>query len=522
MSPFALDGKGNSGTWDAGRTCGTNAPVSSGDSARLRGTPRRCWHLGTAGLTPACDRGHRQGRRGITSPIVSAPPFHPPQRDAGGGLLRLLGVGFGIAVIVGSTLGVGILRTPALIAAQVPSVPGILAVWAVGGLYSILASACLTELGAMLPYAGGYYAYARRAFGASIGFAVGWTDWLTYCGVLGYVSIAVGEFTGVLVPSLAPATTPIALGTLLLFASLQLTGVRVSSRFQQVATAVKFGAFLLLVVACAAHALANGGPPPSHTAAASSTIAGLVYALQAVVITYGGWQSALYFAEEDRDPARNLPRSMIGGVSAVVVVYLLVNIALLAVLPLATLGGATLPAADAAQVVFGSRGATLITALSIISLPPLLNAILMLASRVLFALGRDGLVWHGAAFVGASGTPSVAMGVTTAMAALLVVTGTFQMLIAIVSVYLAANCFVTCVALMALRRSAPDLERPFRAWGYPFSAAFVIAASGAFLVGTVAGDLPTAVRAVGLLVAGFVIRPFTTRLPATPRALPGP
>ena len=122
------------------------------------------------------------------------------------GLLRILGVGFGLAVIVGSTLGIGILRTPGLVAGQLSSRSSILAVWLVGGLYTLLGSVCLTELGTMLPQAGGYYVYARRAFGDTVGFAVGWSDWITYCAVLGYVTIAMGEFTAALAPSLAPAT----------------------------------------------------------------------------------------------------------------------------------------------------------------------------------------------------------------------------------------------------------------------------------------------------------------------------
>lgn len=448
-------------------------------------------------------------------------PAPPNASPAGQGLFRLLGVGFGVAVIVGSTLGVGILRAPALVAAQVPSTPGILAVWVVGGLYSILASVCLTELGTMLPYAGGYYAYARRALGDGVGYGVGLTDWICYCGVLGYVSIGLAEFVGVLVPGVAGATTPIALGTLVLFAALQLGGVRVSSQFQQVTTAVKCAAFLLLIVACLVHAVGGGVTATSAAGGPAPGVSGLVYALQAVVITYGGWQSALYFAEEDRDPRRNLPRSMIGGVVAVLVVYVLVNVALLAVLPPTVLAGSTLAAADAAQIVFGGRGGQIITLLSIVSLPPLLNAILMIGSRILFALGRDGLLWAGTAQVGESGTPVVAMALTTAVAAVLIATGTFQTLIAVVSVYLAANCFVTCVALMVLRRREPALERPFRAWGYPTSAVVVIAISGAFLVGTIAGDPRTAARAVGLLALGLVVRAVVARVSPTPAPATG-
>src|SRR5216117_2380746 len=155
------------------------------------------------------------------------------------GLIRILGVGFGLAVIVGSTLGIGILRTPGLVAGQLPTRTAILAVWIAGGLYTLIGAACLAELGTMLPEAGGYYVYARRAFGDSVGFAVGWTDWVTYCAVLGYVSIAIGEFTAVLAPSLAGFIKIVATATLVRLVALQSAGIRVSSRFQEATTAVK-------------------------------------------------------------------------------------------------------------------------------------------------------------------------------------------------------------------------------------------------------------------------------------------
>ena len=141
------------------------------------------------------------------------------------GLIRILGVGFGLAVIVGSTLGIGILRTPGLVAGQLPNSTAILTVWIVGGLYTLVGAICLAELGTMLPEAGGYYVYARRAFGNGVGFAVGWTDWLTYCAVLGYVSIAIGEFAPLLLPSLAGHERAIAILSLAALAALQLAGL---------------------------------------------------------------------------------------------------------------------------------------------------------------------------------------------------------------------------------------------------------------------------------------------------------
>src|SRR5438093_642316 len=290
------------------------------------------------------------------------------------GLIRILGVGFGLAVIVGSTLGIGILRTPGLVAGQHPNPTAILAVWIAGGLYTLVGAACLAELGTMLPEAGGYYVYARRAFGETAGFAVGWTDWVSYCAVLGYVSIAIGEFTALLGPSLGGYEKTVSMVALAALAALQLAGLRVSSRFQEITTAVKCAAFLAVVAA--AMLFAPAARAGSEAASQASSFAGLIVALQSVVITYGGWQSGLYFSEEDRDPDRNLPRSIVGGVAAVIVVYLLVNVALLSVLPIGDLARSTLPAADAAQILLGGRGRQIVTILSLVSLPPMLNAIL--------------------------------------------------------------------------------------------------------------------------------------------------
>src|SRR5262249_3420603 len=159
--------------------------------------------------------------------------------------------------------------------------------------------------------------------------------------------------------------------------------------------------------------------------------------------------------EEDRDPVRHLPRAMIGGVASVIVVYALVNVALLSVLPVATLAASTLPAADAAQVVLGARGRDAITILSIVSLAPLLNAIMMIGTRILFALGRDGLLSAKTARLNAGGTPTVATVITTIVAVALIATGTFERLVGVASFFLALNYLVSCVALIVLPRREP-------------------------------------------------------------------
>jgi APA family basic amino acid/polyamine antiporter len=423
--------------------------------------------------------------------------------ETSGHLRRVLGVGFGLAVSIGGTIGVGILRTPGLVAEQLHAPLAIVLLWVAGGIYTLLGASCLTELGLMLPRAGGFYVYARRAFGNTAGFAVGWTDWLMYCSILGYLSIAIAEFISAfgLVPG--GAIRFLAVLILISIVALQWLGIRVSSQFQEVTTSLKCVAFLALVSACllaptSGHALAR---IPS-----SMTFSGLMVALQAIVITYGGWQSPLYFIEEDRDPTRNLPRTMIGGALSVIGIYLLVNIALLKILPMSELAGATLPAADAARVIAGAHGRNLIILLSVVSLVPLLNAVTMIGTRVIFGLGRDQLFWSRTSTVNAGGTPDTATLLTAAVAVGLIATGTFQRLIAVTSFFLAANYSLCCMALIVLRRREPELPRPYRAWGYPWSVWLVTAGSLSFLVGTLAGDLFSGLAALALLAVGLIGR----------------
>jgi basic amino acid/polyamine antiporter, APA family len=429
--------------------------------------------------------------------------------ETSGQLRRVLGVGFGLAVSIGGTIGVGILRTPGLVAEQLHAPLAIVLLWVAGGIYTLLGASCLTELGLMLPRAGGFYVYVRRALGDTAGFAVGWTDWLMYCSVLGYLSIAIAEFIAALGLIPGGAIRFAAVLILLSIVALQWLGIRVSSQFQEVTTSLKCIAFLVLVSACL---LVPAGEYASKPISASVTFSGLTVALQAIIITYGGWQSPLYFTEEDRDPARNLPRAMIGGVLSVIVIYALVNIALLKVLPMSELSGATLPAADAARVIAGAHGRNLIMLLSVISLVPLLNAITMMGTRVIFAMGRDELFWSRTSTVNRGGTPDVATLLTAAVAVGLIATGTFQRLIAMTSFFLAANYSLCCLALVVLRHREPELPRPYQAWGYPWSVWLVTAVSLIFLVGMLAGDLLNGLASIGLLAFGLFGRAVLTRI----------
>ena len=175
-------------------------------------------------------------------------------------LLRVLGVGFGLAVIIGNTIGAGIFRTPGTIAALLPNVWLFLGVWLIGGLYALLGTFQIAELGTMIPRSGGQYVFARHALGEYAGFIVGWSDWVSTCGSTAAVSLVIGEFAGALFPSLSGKSVSIAATIAIVFAVLQWRGVVWGSNVQNVTSLLKALAFVALIVA--AFVLGHGPSEP--------------------------------------------------------------------------------------------------------------------------------------------------------------------------------------------------------------------------------------------------------------------
>jgi APA family basic amino acid/polyamine antiporter len=418
-----------------------------------------------------------------------------------GRLLRLLGVSFGIAVTVGGTVGAGILRTPGMVAEELGSYGAIVLVWVLGGIYSLLGTVSVCELGTALPSAGGWYVYARRVFGEYAGFVVGWCDWIAQSSALAFLATALGEYTVALAPGLAGTHKLIAVATLTAFALIQWRGLRSSSRVQEATSLVKGVAFLAFVAVCFLAAPAAAAPSPGLPE--PLRIVPFILALQAVIVTYDGWYSAIYFTEEDRDPGRNLPRSAFGGVLATLAIYLLVNLALLQVLPISEIAGSQLPAAVAAARIFGERGGTVITLLSLISLFSIVNAVMLLATRIVFAMSRDGLLFAGASRVNERGTPALALAFTAAGAALLVASGTFERLVAMAAIFFVVVYVSGFLAIFLLRRREPDLPRPFRVWGYPWTTGIALAGSLLFLVGNSLSDPENTLYALALIALSY-------------------
>ena len=443
----------------------------------------------------------------FTPAVVVVPPGTEPRRQ----LPRLLGVGFGVAVAVGSMIGAGILRAPADVAALLPTAPLFLGVWVLGGAYALLGANALAELGAMHPRSGGQFVFARRAFGPFAGFVVGWNDWVSTCASVAVIALVVGDAVGALVPAMAPHASAIALGVVVLVTLLLLRGARTSDRAQRATSLVKGLVLLALVVACFAYAARHALPAPAAAVAAPTAprglalLAALVVALQGVIFAYDGWVGVIYFAEELPDPGRQVARSLFGGVLSTMAIYLLVNAAFLAVLSLPAIAHSALPAASAAALVFGGHGAAVVNAIVVAALPSAVIANLLMGSRVAYGLGRDAAApgWLGHA--SDAGTPRPAIVVSAALSAAFLLTGTFERVVALCSFLFVAGYAMSFAAVFVLRHREPLAPRPWRARGHPWTTGAVLAGSLAFLVGTVAADVKDGIIALGLVVLSYPV-----------------
>jgi basic amino acid/polyamine antiporter, APA family len=447
------------------------------------------------------------------------------QRSTAGGLLRVLGLAFGLAVVIGNTIGMGILRTPGEVAAHLPSVPLFLGIWVAGAAYALLGALSLAELGAMYPRSGGLYPLARRGLGPYPGFVVGWTDWLATCGSIAAVAIVLGEYAGPLVSPLAGLEAWTASSVVVAFALLQWGGIRIGDAAQQATSLAKAVALvglaiLALVLGPGAGAVAGGGAgvglagsgmldqgaiPPLAVPAGVLLATAVVVALQSAIYTYDGWTGPIYFGEEVRNPGRDIPRAMIGGVLLVLAIYLALNVAFLRIVPIEEMAGDPFVAATAAARLFGPWGDTVIRILMIVSLVAAVNALQLMASRVPFALSRDGLLPAGLSSVNRGGTPVPALLLGTAVALAFIATNTFDTALALLAFFFVANYAICFAVVFVMRRREPDAPRPFRVPGYPWVPGLALAGSVAFLVGAVLGDRANSLRALGLLAASLPI-----------------
>jgi basic amino acid/polyamine antiporter, APA family len=399
-------------------------------------------------------------------------------------LPRRLGLWSAMAVLVGSTIGGGIFRTPAIIAERVPAPLPMLSVWMLGGLLALCGALTYAELAALFPRSGGVYVYVREGFGRLPAFLFGWTELvLIRASALGAIATPFAEYflrSLGLDPTRPPydgAVHWVAALAIVLTATLNYIGVRWSALLLNLTTAAKYGALALLVLL----AFAVGHGNFTHFGTSAGPVGGGLFglALVSVMWAYDGWGDLSFVGGEVRDPERNLPRALMLGSSAVVAIYLLVNAAYLYLLPISRMAHSPLVAADAAQIILGRVGVGLVSLVVMVATFSTLLGSMLTAPRIFFAMADDGLFFKQVARVHPRfQTPWVAIVLTALLGIIYVSFRTFQQLADQFVVAIFPFYALAAAAVFTLRRRRPPavLPRPVRVVGYPVvPALFVLA-----------------------------------------------
>jgi basic amino acid/polyamine antiporter, APA family len=427
-----------------------------------------------------------------------------------GRLLKILGVGFGLAIVIGSAVGNGILRNPGIVATNLGSGWLIVAAWTIGGIISLIGANTYAELSTALPEDGGPYVFIRRAYGDFWGFAGGMADFAQLCFALAYFTITIGEFLRMIFPAVDGWHNSIGIGCLLVLAFLNWIGLRAGDLTQKLTSLIKVVALFALVAACLLFGPVDTAPATPVDSLLSVTdplliVGGLALAMNAVIGTYAGWNTAVYFSEENVDSSRSLPRSLFGGVATVMVIYVLVNAALVYAMPISSIAASKLPAADFISGIAGNFGGALITGLAICSVLGVMNATLMFAPRATFALSRGGFLPARLADVNKGGTPAPALFLTATLALIVALSGTYETLLEISVFIVLAIDISVYLALFVLRWKEPELPRPYRALGYPILPAIAAAAAVSILILFVIGNTTNSLISIAVIIATYPI-----------------
>lgn len=423
------------------------------------------------------------------------------------GLAKDLSFRDGMAIVVGTVIGSGIYLVPGSVARQIPSVNLVLLVWLAGGLLTLFGALSLAELGAMYPGAGGLYIYLRAAYGRPIAFLYGWgLLTLIHSGSIATLAVAFGLYLSQLMPLSAASQKGASIAVIVLLTMVNILGLRTGKLVQNLITFCKVGGIALLVVlllsARSTHtgsgALLEAKPGPPRLLAIGA-------ALVAVLWAYEGWHVVSFTAAEFRNPARDLPKSLMWGALALAAIYLTANIAYYHVLTSAQLQSSDRAAATAVSAAYGGPASALVTALIIASILGAVNGMVLTGPRVYFAMAQDGMFFRAFGKLNAARAPTLAIILQGIWSACLAIAGTFQELFTFVVFTAWIFYGLSVLAVIVLRRRQPNLDRPYRVPFYPaIPILFVLAALFITVITIVNGPLH-ALYGVSLILIGLPI-----------------
>lgn len=421
-------------------------------------------------------------------------------------LPRSLGLTSCLLLVIGVVTGSGIFRVPSPVAAEAGNLAGVAIVWVLAGVLTILAALSIAELAAMFPLTGGPYVFLREGYGRPIGFLYGWMELLT--GPIGSAAKALifSGYLAALVPMSIVAQHVVAALLLLLVGVVNVRSIRLAAAAQNLSTGAKLAALVALAAAIYALAPEGAANPLATQAAGQPEWAGIGTALVTVMFAYEGWQGVTMVAGEVKNPQRNLPIALVGGLLAVMVFYMLINAAYFRVLSISEIVASKSVAADAAAAVLGRFGSSVIGALVLLSVFGTLNGGVMAGPRVLAAMAEDNLFFSSVRKVHAKyATPYVAIAVSITLAVAYV---SFRDFSELVQAYILAKWpfnALMVAAVFVLRRRSPDLARSYRVIGYPIVPAVYVAATVLVMINITCARPWSALSSLGITLLGLPV-----------------
>jgi APA family basic amino acid/polyamine antiporter len=438
-------------------------------------------------------------------------------------LRRDLGKWGAIAMVVGTVIGSGIFAVPKAMTLEVGSPGMVFAVWIFGGILTLFGALTYAELAAAIPEAGGEYAYLRTAYGPFWGFLYGWTQaWVAKSGSVATLATLFFYYLANFSPGLegtlwiiplpiGPGGGPLeirwgqlcAMAVILILGFVNYFGVRVGGGLQIAVTILKV-TLILGVVVIGVTASVGSVSNYSTSIPAAGGWTGFFAALVAALWAYDGWNNVSMIASEVRNPQRNLPISLISGVLAVIVIYLLTNVAYFFVLPAAEVAASDRVAADMMRSILGSEGAAAVSVVVMISIFAALNGSILSGSRVPYALAKDGLFFRACAYVQPKyGTPSKSILLLSVWSSVLVLTGRYEQLYTLVIFPSWILYAMATASVIVLRKTRPDLARPYKTIGYPVVPVLFVLVAVALILSTLVKSPRESVLGLGIIAAGL-------------------
>ena len=385
-------------------------------------------------------------------------------------LLKSLGFWDSMAIAVGIVIGVGIFRVPAEIAQYLASPMLIIFVWVLGGIISLIGASCYAELSSSFPETGGDYVYLVKSYGPGMGFLYGWTSLLVIrTGSIAAISFIFAEYLHSFLSLDQSLVKLSAVAVVALLSFINILGLRPGKILQNVATIAKvltLLAIIILGISSGKGDLSNFSP--QNLGAQRNLFALLGLALIPVLWTYGGWQEGTYVTGETKDPRRVLPRALMIGTLTITVFYLLLNLVYIYLVPVAEIAKSNLIASNIMHILFGRPATKIIEILVVVSAFGAINGMVITSGRITYALGKDHPVFKYLGKVGPSlRTPARSIAANALWVIVLILWGTFTKLLFFTGVLMWLYFGLIVIAVYVLRHRYPDLERPYKVWGYP-------------------------------------------------------